>query len=170
MWVDETGSDACTHIRWFGIPPVYTQTLAHGKRMSAIPAISSGGLLGVEVTYEMVTTLPVPSGKSLLYSAHLPTHIHTCSLVPRPSLHYLLIIFIVAAAACVSPTSQASGGGFSWSVELIDKKEQVTGMCVYACACLYADLPLSSEALAGSSPASLVQASQLPPLPRLAPL
>ena len=36
------------------------------------------------------------SGKSLLYSAHLPTHIHTCSLVPRPSLHHLLIIFIVA--------------------------------------------------------------------------
>ena len=33
------------------------------------------------------------SGKLLLYSAHLPTHIHTCSLVPRPSLHHLLIIY-----------------------------------------------------------------------------
>ena len=59
VWVDETGSDARTHIRRFGysllgVPPVYTRTLARGKRISAIAAISSEGLLGVELTYNSV--------------------------------------------------------------------------------------------------------------------
>ena len=59
VWVDETGSDARTHIRRFGysllgIPPVYTRTLARGKRISAIAAISSDGLRSVELTYNSV--------------------------------------------------------------------------------------------------------------------
>ena len=59
VWVDETGSDAYTHIRRFeysllGIPPVYTRTLACGKRISAIAAISSSGLLGVKSTCNSV--------------------------------------------------------------------------------------------------------------------
>ena len=59
VWVDETGSDARTHIRRFGysllgVPPVYTRTLARGKRISAIAAISSDGLLSVELTYNSV--------------------------------------------------------------------------------------------------------------------
>ena len=59
VWVDETGSDARTHIRRFGysllgIPPVYTRTLARGKRISAIAAISSEGLCSVELTYNSV--------------------------------------------------------------------------------------------------------------------
>ena len=59
VWVDETGSDARTHIRRFGysllgLPPVYTRLLARGKRISAIAAISSEGLLGVKLTYDTV--------------------------------------------------------------------------------------------------------------------
>ena len=54
VWVDDTGSDARTHIGRFGysllgISPLYTLTLARGKRISAIAAISSEGLLGVEL-------------------------------------------------------------------------------------------------------------------------
>ena len=54
MWVDETGSDAHTNIRQFGCfllgqSPQYTRLLTHRKRVSAIAAISSEGLLGVEL-------------------------------------------------------------------------------------------------------------------------
>ena len=87
--------------------------------------------------------------------------------------------------ACVSPMSQASGGGFSWSVELIDKNEQVTFMCMHVCvhACVHVCVCVCAcaselstpvtyycrEALAGS-PDSLVRISRLPPLPQLVPL
>lgn len=59
VWVDETGSDARSHIRRFGysllgLPPVYTRRLTHGKRISAIAAICSKGLLAVELTTESV--------------------------------------------------------------------------------------------------------------------
>ena len=55
VWVDETGSDARTNIRRFGYSllgqsPQYSRILTRGKRVSAIAAISSEGLLGVELT------------------------------------------------------------------------------------------------------------------------
>ena len=55
VWVDETGSDARSHIRKFnlalcGQTPVYHMFLALGKRISAIAAISCEGLVGVELT------------------------------------------------------------------------------------------------------------------------
>lgn len=54
VFVDETGCDARNHIRKFGYalkgePPVYHRFLVHGKRVSAIAAISTDGLLGVEL-------------------------------------------------------------------------------------------------------------------------
>ena len=56
VWVDETGSDARNHIRKYGyamrdITPVYHRLLARGRRISAITAISSEGLVGVDLTY-----------------------------------------------------------------------------------------------------------------------
>ena len=65
VWVDETGSDAKNHIRKFGYAlhgqtPVYHRFVARGKRISAIAAISSKGLVGVELT-----TGSVNSGKFL---------------------------------------------------------------------------------------------------------
>ena len=55
VWVDETGSDAKNHIRKFGYAlrgqtPIYHRLVARGKRISAIAAISSEGLIGVELT------------------------------------------------------------------------------------------------------------------------
>ena len=55
VWVDESGSDARKSMRIFGyslrgIPPVCHCFLARGKRISAIVAICSDGLLGVELT------------------------------------------------------------------------------------------------------------------------
>ena len=56
VWVDETGSDARNHIRKYGyamrgITPVYHRLLARGRRISAITAISSECLVGVDLTY-----------------------------------------------------------------------------------------------------------------------
>ena len=53
--MDESGSDARNHIRKFGYAPlgqapVYHRFLSRGKRISAIAAISSEGLVGVELT------------------------------------------------------------------------------------------------------------------------
>ncbi len=61
VWVDETGSDARTHIRRFGyslrgLPPIYTRRLIHGKRISAIAAISSEGLVGVDLELNSVNS------------------------------------------------------------------------------------------------------------------
>ena len=55
VWVDESGSDAKSHIRKFGYAlrgqtPIYHRFLARGKRISAIAAISCEGLVGVELT------------------------------------------------------------------------------------------------------------------------
>ena len=55
VWVDESGSDARKSMRKFGyslkgIPPVCHRFLVRGKRISAIAAICSDGLLGVELT------------------------------------------------------------------------------------------------------------------------
>ena len=59
VWIDETGCDARSHIRKFGYslrgePAVYHRLLVRGKRISAIAAISSNGLLGVELTTSSV--------------------------------------------------------------------------------------------------------------------
>jgi len=81
------GNGLCGSMRRFGIPPVYTLTLARGKRISAIPAISSGGLLGVEVTYEMVTTLPVPSGSHCCTQLTFPhTYTHVALFLGLPCI------------------------------------------------------------------------------------
>ena len=55
--MDESGSDARNHIRKFGYAPlgqapVYHRFLSRGKRISAIAAISSEGLVGVELNAE----------------------------------------------------------------------------------------------------------------------
>jgi len=55
VWVDETGSDARTNIRKFGYAvigeaPVYHRFLSRGKRISAIAAICTEGLIDVELT------------------------------------------------------------------------------------------------------------------------
>ncbi len=55
VFVDETGCAARDHVRKFGYslqgePAVYHRFLVSGKRVSAIAAISSEGLLGVELT------------------------------------------------------------------------------------------------------------------------
>ena len=54
VWVDETGCDLRSNIRRFGYSllgqsPQYTRLLSHGKRISAICAMSSEGLVGVEM-------------------------------------------------------------------------------------------------------------------------
>lgn len=55
VWIDETGSDARSHIRKFGYSlhgqaPIYHRLLVRGQRVSAIAAISTDGLLDVELT------------------------------------------------------------------------------------------------------------------------
>ena len=55
VWFDETGSDRRKSMRKFGyslrgFPPVCHRLLARGKRISAIAAICSEGILGVELT------------------------------------------------------------------------------------------------------------------------
>ena len=55
VWLDETGSDRRDHMRKFGYslvgePPIYHHLLHQGKRISAIAAMSTAGL----VTYELV--------------------------------------------------------------------------------------------------------------------
>ena len=55
VWVDESGSDARKSMRRYGyalrgFPPVYHRFLARGKRVSAVAAICSDGLIGVELT------------------------------------------------------------------------------------------------------------------------
>lgn len=54
VWVDETGSDKRKSMRRFGyslrgLPPVCHRFLVRGNRISAIAAICSEGLLGVEL-------------------------------------------------------------------------------------------------------------------------
>lgn len=61
VWVDETGSDARTHIRRFGyslrsLPPIYNRRLVRGKRISAIAAISCEGLVGVDLEMNSVNS------------------------------------------------------------------------------------------------------------------
>ncbi len=55
VWIDETGSDARANIRKFGYAvigeaPVYHRFLVRGKRISAIAAICTEGLIDVELT------------------------------------------------------------------------------------------------------------------------
>ena len=55
VWIDESGSDARNHIRKFGyalrgMTPTYHRKLGRGKRVSAIAAIATSGLVGVELT------------------------------------------------------------------------------------------------------------------------
>ncbi len=59
VWVDETGSDARNHIRKFGyavrgMTPVAHRFLSRGRRTNAIAAISTKGLLAVELTCQTV--------------------------------------------------------------------------------------------------------------------
>ena len=55
VWVDETGSGARNHIRKFGytlkgVTPMVPRLLARGRRVSAIAAISTSGLIRLELT------------------------------------------------------------------------------------------------------------------------
>ena len=55
VWVDETGCDRRNYVRKFGyslrgMSPICYQLLKRGQRLSAIAAISSDGLVGVEIT------------------------------------------------------------------------------------------------------------------------
>ena len=55
VWVDETGCDCRDHIRKFGyslkgLPPVYHRLLVRGHRISAIAAMTTEGLLEVELS------------------------------------------------------------------------------------------------------------------------
>lgn len=55
VWVDETGSDARSHIRKFGyqlrgLTPVHHRILVRRKRISAISAISTDGIMGLHLT------------------------------------------------------------------------------------------------------------------------
>ena len=54
VWVDESGCDLRSNIRRFGYSllgqsPQYARLLSRGKRVSAICAMSSEGLVGVEL-------------------------------------------------------------------------------------------------------------------------
>lgn len=60
VWVDETGSDARNRIRKFGyalrgVTPTTHRKLTRGKRINAVAAIASTGLLTVNLTDETVT-------------------------------------------------------------------------------------------------------------------
>ena len=53
VWVDETGSDNCDHIRRFGyqlrgLAPVYDRLLCRSTRVSSIVAMSSEGVISYE--------------------------------------------------------------------------------------------------------------------------
>ena len=59
VWIDETGSDARNHIRKFGYAisgatPVSYQLLSRGKRTNAIAAISTTGVVALELTCNTV--------------------------------------------------------------------------------------------------------------------
>ena len=60
VWVDETGSDARDHIRRFGyalrgMTPTSHRLLARGKRVNAIAALSSSGVVAVDIITETVS-------------------------------------------------------------------------------------------------------------------
>ena len=53
VWVDETGSDARDHVRKYGyalrvIRPICHRLLCRGRRINAIAAITSSGVLALE--------------------------------------------------------------------------------------------------------------------------
>lgn len=59
VWIDETGSDAHNHVRNVGyslrgLPPIYHRIVTRGRRISAMAAICTEGLVGVELTYGTV--------------------------------------------------------------------------------------------------------------------
>ena len=54
VWVDETGSDARDHIRRFGyalrgVTPTSHRLLARGKRVNAVAALSSTGVVALDI-------------------------------------------------------------------------------------------------------------------------
>ena len=60
VWVDETGSDARDYIRRFGyalrgMTPTSHRLLARGKRVNAIAALSSSGVVAVDIITETVS-------------------------------------------------------------------------------------------------------------------
>ena len=60
VWVDESGSDARDHIRKYGfaligVTPTYHRLLSRGKRVNAIAAMASTGVLALELTTSTVT-------------------------------------------------------------------------------------------------------------------
>ena len=60
MWVDETGSNAKDHIRKFGYAirgctPITHRLLVRGKRVNAIAAIASSGLVAFDTMTGSVT-------------------------------------------------------------------------------------------------------------------
>ena len=62
MWIDESGSDARDHIHTFsyalrGMTPTSHRLLARGKRVNAIAALSSSGLLAVDLVIGTVSGL-----------------------------------------------------------------------------------------------------------------
>lgn len=55
VWVDETGSDRRDQIRKFGyslrgLAPVYTRLLVRGTRVSSVVAMSSQGIIAIDMT------------------------------------------------------------------------------------------------------------------------
>ena len=84
----------------------------------------------------------LPLSSELLAALSPASLVRTSRLSPQPQLVPLLLDWTAlvlvpqfCTLACGSPMSQVSGGGFLWSVELIDKNVQVTCVCV--CMCVY---------------------------------
>lgn len=66
VWADETGSDARDHIRRFGyalrgMTPQSHRLLARGKRVNAIVALSSSGLVALDIVIGTVTKTSLTS-------------------------------------------------------------------------------------------------------------
>lgn len=60
VWVDETGSDARDHIRKYGyalrgVTPTYHRFLCREQRINTIAAMSTSGILAIELTTSTVT-------------------------------------------------------------------------------------------------------------------
>ena len=128
VWVDETGSDARDHIRRFGyalrgMTPTPHRLLARGKRVNAIAALSSSGVVAVDIITETV------SGKEFfdfLRGTLIPnmmtyngTNAHSIIIMDNCSVHHIaevrdllhqagiLVLFLPPYSPDLNPAEEA---------------------------------------------------------------
>jgi hypothetical protein len=98
VWLDETGYDNRNYMRRYGYSikgqvPVCTRLLVRGQRISAIAAITSDGLLSLELSTG-------PTNSDIFYDFVRGSLIHRClhsmALVPSQLLSWITVQFTMS--------------------------------------------------------------------------